>query len=104
MAGPNEAITQARQFWETRSSRQKWLLLAGACATVLLVTLFVRLIGSSDYKPISTGLEPAEAEALSAQLDADGIPHQTSADGKTVRVPAEKLAEALAAASQIIGS
>lgn len=94
MAGPNEAITQARQFWETRSSRQKWLLLAGACATVLLVALFVRLIGSSDYKPISTGLEPAEAEALSAQLDADGIPHQTSADGKTISVPAEKLAEA----------
>jgi flagellar M-ring protein FliF len=61
---------------------------------VLLVTIFVRLIGSSDYKPISTGLEPAEAEALSAQLDADGIPHQTSADGKTVSVPAEKLAEA----------
>lgn len=94
MAGPNEAIAQARQFWETRSSRQKILLAVGACATVLLVTLFVRLIGSSDYKPVSTGLEPAEAEALSAQLDADGIPHQTSPDGKTISVPAEKLAEA----------
>jgi flagellar M-ring protein FliF len=94
MAGPNEAIAQARQFWETRSSPQKWLLLAGACATVLLVALFVRLIGSSDYKPVSTGLEPAEVQALSAQLDADGIPHQTSADGKTISVPSEKLAEA----------
>ncbi len=94
MAGPNEAIAQARQFWETRSSRQKILLAVGACATVLLVTLFVRLIGSSDYKPVSTGLEPAEAEALSAQLDAEGIPHQTSPDGKTISVPAEKLAEA----------
>jgi flagellar M-ring protein FliF len=94
MAGPNEAIAQARQFWDTRSSRQKLLLLAGACATVLLVTLFVRLIGTADYKPISTGLEPAEAEALAAQLDADGIPHQTSPDGKTISVPSEKLAEA----------
>jgi flagellar M-ring protein FliF len=94
MAGPNEAITQARQFWETRSSGQKWLLLAGACATAVLVTLFVRLIGSPDYKPMSSGLEPTEAQALSAQLDADGIPHQTSADGKTISVPADKMAEA----------
>jgi flagellar M-ring protein FliF len=94
MAGPNEAITQARQFWETRSSGQRWLLLAGACATALLVTLFVRLIGSPDYKPMSSSLEPAEAQALSAQLDADGIPHQTSADGKTISVPADKIAEA----------
>jgi flagellar M-ring protein FliF len=94
MAGPNEAITQARQFWETRSSGQKGLLVAGACATAVIVTLFVRLIGSPDYKPMSSGLEPAEAQALSAQLDADGIPHQASADGKTISVPAEKMAEA----------
>jgi flagellar M-ring protein FliF len=70
------------------------LLVAGACATAVLVALFVRLIGSPDYKPMSTGLEPAEVQALAAQLDADGIPHQTSADGKTISVPSEKLAEA----------
>ena len=94
MAGPNEAIAQARQFWETRNSRQKLLLVAGACATAVLVALFVRLIGTPDFKPMSTGLEPADAQALAAQLDAAGIPHQTSADGKTISVPSEKLAEA----------
>jgi len=93
MAG-NDALTQARQFWATRNSRQKGFLLAGAGATVVLLTLFARLIGSPDYKPLSTGLEPADAQAISAQLDADGIPHQTSADGKTISVPADKLASA----------
>jgi flagellar M-ring protein FliF len=52
MAGPNDAIPTGKQFWESRSSRQKGFLLAGAGATALLVALFVRLIGTPDYKPM----------------------------------------------------
>ena len=91
MAGFNSTIAQAQQFWVTRNARQKTFLLAAAGATVLLLVIFVRLIGPPDYKPMSTGLEPDEVQALTAQLDADGIPHETSADGKTVSVPADKL-------------
>jgi flagellar M-ring protein FliF len=36
-------------------------------------------------------MEPADAQALATQLDAQNIPHQISADGKTVSVPADKL-------------
>src|ERR1700679_4150339 len=91
MAGFNDATEQAKQFWAGRNRGQKGLLLAGAGATVLLLTLFVRLIGTPDYKPLYTGLEAADAQTLSAQLDAQGIPHEASADGKTVSVPADKL-------------
>ena len=91
MAGLNDVIKQAQQFWEGRSKRQKTLLMAGAAATVLLLTLFARLIGSPDYKPLYTGLETADVQTLSATLDAQGIPHETSADGKTISVPADKL-------------
>ncbi len=91
MAGLNDITKQAQQFWMSRSKRQKTLLLAGAAATVLLVTLFAGLIGSPDYKPLYTGLETADVQALSAQLDAQGIPHQTGADGKSISVPADKL-------------
>ena len=35
-----------------------------------------------------------DAQALAAQLDAQKIPHQISADGKTISVPADKLDEA----------
>ena len=91
MANLNNTIAQTRQFWVTRNARQRTFLLAGAGATVLLLVIFVRLIGPPDYKPMSTGLQPDEVQALTAQLDADGIPHQTSADGKTVSVPADKL-------------
>jgi flagellar M-ring protein FliF len=82
---------QAKNFWATRNGSQKAFLLSGAVATAVLVTLFVRLIGAPDYKPLFTDLQPADSQSLSSQLDAQGIPHQLSADGKTISVPADKL-------------
>ncbi len=46
MPGFNDAIHQAQQFWATRSARQRGFLLAGAVATVLVLGIFVRLIGT----------------------------------------------------------
>jgi len=57
----------------------------------LMLTLFVRLICVADYKPLYKDLDPADAQALATQLDAQNIPHQVSADGKEVSVPADKL-------------
>ncbi|MFP5229860.1 MAG: flagellar basal-body MS-ring/collar protein FliF [Acidobacteriota bacterium] len=91
MAGFGNASEQLKQFWSSRTGAQKGFLVGGTAATLLLMVLFVRMIGSPDYKPLFTGLEPADAQALTAQLDAQGIPHQTSVDGKTISVPADKL-------------
>ncbi len=87
----NDIKKQAQQFWTSRTKRQKTLLVAGASASVLLVTLFAGLLGSPDYKPLYSGLEAADVQTLSAQLDAQGIAHKTSEDGKTISVPADKL-------------
>ncbi|HEX4036778.1 MAG TPA: flagellar basal-body MS-ring/collar protein FliF [Acidobacteriaceae bacterium] len=91
MPGLANTADQAKQFWATRNSGQKAFLAGGAAATILLVVFFVRLIGTPDYKPLFTNLEPADAQSLTSQLDAQAIPHQTSADGKTISVPADKL-------------
>jgi flagellar M-ring protein FliF len=91
MAGINNAPDQVRQFWASRSKSQRMFLAGGGAVTVLMLVLFTRLIGTPDYKPLFTGLEPDDAQTLSAQLDAQGIPHQTSPDGKTISVPADKL-------------
>jgi len=91
MAGYRNASDQLRQFWATRTGRQKFFLVGSAGATAVVITLFVRLIGSPDYKPLFTDLNPSDAQSLSGKLDAQGIQHKTSADGKTVSVPADKL-------------
>ena len=91
MAGYKEIVGQAKYFWETRSLEQKRFLLGGAAATLLLLGLLVWFLGAPDYKTLYTGLDPADAQALGAQLDAQQIPHQTSPDGKTISVPADKL-------------
>jgi flagellar M-ring protein FliF len=94
MAGIQDASDQAKQFWGSCNGRQRAFLLGGAAVTALLLTLFVRLIGTPDYKPLFTGLESADAQALSTKLDEQGIAHKISADGKTLSVPADKLAAA----------
>ncbi len=91
MAGFDDITKQAQAFWASRSKRQKTLLAVGAAVSVLVVSLFAGLLGSPDYKPLYSGLEAADVQTLSAQLDAQSIPHQTSADGKTISVPADKL-------------
>ena len=89
MAGLNDQIARAKKFWAGRDTSQKRFLLAGAGVTVLLLVLFSRLIGTPDYQTLSAGLDPTAAQKLTGQLDAQGIAHQTSADGKTISVPAK---------------
>src|ERR1700733_2366350 len=91
MPGMTNVADQAKSFWASRTGTQKAFLLGGAGATVLLLTLFARLLSTPDYKPLFKDLEPADAQALAAQLTAQNIPHQLSPDGKTVSVPADKL-------------
>jgi flagellar M-ring protein FliF len=91
MPGTTNVADQAKQFWATRTGRQRALLLGGAGITALLLTLFARLLSTPDYKPLFKDLDPADAQALASQLDTQNIPHQISPDGKTVSVPADKL-------------
>ncbi|MGA2569249.1 MAG: flagellar basal-body MS-ring/collar protein FliF [Terracidiphilus sp.] len=84
-------LEQLKQFWSSRSGRQRAYLLTGAGGTVLLLMVFARLLATPDYKPLYQDLDPADAQALATQLDAQNIPHQISADGKAVSVPSDKL-------------
>jgi len=91
MPSSKNVVEQGKQFWASRTGRQKMLLLGSAAVTVLILTVFVRLLSTPDYKPLYKDLDPSDAQALATQLDSQNIPHQISADGKTVSVPADKL-------------
>ena len=91
MPGLNNTAEQAKHFWATRSGRQRMFLVGGAGATVALLMLFVRMLGAPNFQPLFTNLDPSDAQTIAAQLQAQGIPHQVSPDGKTISVPEDKV-------------
>jgi flagellar M-ring protein FliF len=91
MADFNQILTQAKQFWASRTNNQRIFLGVGAAATIGLIGLFTSLMMSPDYKPLISGLEPADAQALTTELTAKKIPYQLSPDGKSISVPADQV-------------
>jgi flagellar M-ring protein FliF len=91
MADLNQILTKAKQFWASRTSNQRIFLGVGAAATIGLIGLFTSLMMNPDYKPLISGLEPADAQALTAELTAKKIPYQLSPDGKSISVPADQV-------------
>ena len=65
--------------------------MGGAAFVTGIVILFGHLIATPDYKPLMTGMEASDAQALGARLAAKSVPYQISQDGKTVSVPADKI-------------
>lgn len=91
MAEMSQIVGQLKQFWLTRTSKQRLMLGAAAAATVGLVGLFASLMSTPDYKPLVSGLEPADAATIGAELKAKNIPYQLSPDGKSISVPSDQV-------------
>lgn len=84
-------LQQIQQLWTRLNSRQRLVLGGGTLATVLALAALVKFFGAPDYKPLMTGLEPEDAQAISAQLAAKKIPVQLTPDGKGINVAADQL-------------
>jgi flagellar M-ring protein FliF len=91
MAEMNQIVAQLKQFWSSRTSKQRLLLGAGAAATVGLVGVFASLMATPDYKPLMSGLEAADAQTITTELKAKNIQYQLSPDGKSISVPADQV-------------
>lgn len=87
----NTVINRAKIFWEGLRPQQRIFLGLGVAATIGAVLFFTKMILSPDYKPLMTGLEPDDARAIAAQLDAKKIPYQLGPDGSSIRVPANQV-------------
>ena len=101
MADMNKVVMQAKQFWKTRTARQRLLLGVVGVATMALVGFFANLMLAPNYKVLMTGMEAADAQTVSAELSEQKIPFQLSVDGKSISVPADQLA---AARMQVAGN
>ena len=90
-ANAGHAMDRVKLFWAGRSSQQRVYLAVGLAVTLAVVAFFVKTLATPDYKPLMTGLETADAQAIVAQLAAKKIPYLVSPDGKSIDVPADQV-------------
>src|ERR1700740_2644522 len=90
-AGASRAMERVKLFWAGRSSQQRVYLGAGLAITLAVVIFFVKMLATPVYKPLMSGLDPADAQAVTAQLAAKKIPYLVSPDGTSVTVPADQV-------------
>jgi len=101
MAELRKAIDQVICFWRELGGKQRLLLAGGAVATLVVLLVFVRQLATPSYKVLLSGLTPADAQSIAAQLAAKNIPHQLDSAGTTLSVPSDQLdAARLEVASQ----
>lgn len=87
----NRVLLQAKQFWATRTNGQRLMLGGSLVATLALLAVFTHFIATPDYKPLMSGLESADAQAITTALTAKKIPYRLGADGKSIEVPADQV-------------
>jgi flagellar biosynthesis/type III secretory pathway M-ring protein FliF/YscJ len=79
------AIDRSKAFWQGLVPKQRMYLGVGIAITLATLTVLGNLMLTTDYKPLMTGLEAADAQTISAQLLAKKIPYVLSPDGTMIR-------------------
>jgi flagellar M-ring protein FliF len=96
-----QMVQQAKEFCLGLTVKQRVLLGGGTVLVAATLWVFVQLIAKPDYKVLYSGLNPGDTQEITARLSARKIPFETSPDGSSVLVPADKLDSArLEVASQ----
>jgi flagellar M-ring protein FliF len=89
--GAVQVMERAQVFWKGLSPRQQIYLGLGLAVTLGVSAFLVKMIATPDYKPLMKGLEPADAQAITAQLDAKKIPYKLGPDGTSIDVQADQV-------------
>ena len=89
-----ELLERAQLFWKELKPQQQIYLGLGAAITLAVAIFLIRMIASPNYKPLMSGLEPADAQIITTQLTTKKIPYKLSPDGATISVPADQLSAA----------
>lgn len=90
----SQLLLQGKTVFLGLTQRQKLLILAALIAAGGTLWLFVSLLGRGDYRVLYSGLDPTESNTIVKRLAEESIPAETSADGKTLSVPAGRLDKA----------
>src|ERR1700677_2629417 len=89
--GTNQALDRVKLFWAGLRPQQQVYLGLGLAVTLAVLGSFVKMIATPDFKPLLKGLEPADAQAITTQLDAKKISYRVSPDGTSISVQADQV-------------
>jgi len=89
--GTGQILERAKLFWSGLQPQQRIYLGAGLAITLAVLGFFIKMIATPDYKPLLKGLEPADAQAITAQLDAKKISYRMGPDGTSISVAADQV-------------
>src|ERR1700759_2638872 len=84
-------IERVMLFWVGRNTPQRIYLIAGLGLTLGVAAFFVKMMATPQYKPLMSGLEPADAQAITAELAAKKIPYLIGPDVTSITVPADQV-------------
>jgi flagellar M-ring protein FliF len=87
----SQMLDRIKLFWEGLRPQQRLYLGVGLAITLAAVVFFVKMVATPTYKPLVTGLEAADAQAIVGQLAAKKIPYLVSPDGTSISVPADQV-------------
>ena len=89
--GVGQVMDRLKLFWAGLNSQQRIYFGIGLVVSLAAIAFFANMMASPNYKMLTTGLEPADAQTIAAQLAAKKIPYILSPDGTSISVPADQL-------------
>ena len=81
----------AKRFSSGFTTGQKAVTGVAVLAVLVGALLFVKVAGKPTYQPLFTGLQAADAGAITSQLKSSKVPYQLADGGSTILVPSNQV-------------
>lgn len=89
----NEYLEKARGFWSDSSTSQRMLIGGLTVAVIISFALMIFWMNRPDYRILMTNLYPEDASRVVAMLQAAKEDYVLEDNGKTIKVPADRVYE-----------